>query len=463
MPFARATRYRQRVMTHRLSRSVTSALLAAAFVGSCLWGTSPRAAAAASDGLERTSNPAGGSIVAGTLGGSSLADATAALLRRVHAELGSRPSVVQVAQNQRDHSVALLFTAAHGRTPFTGVAIVTAKPGSEITGAALYDTSVRFHSTVNGLVQQLGAMTTAGKPGRGARPVQISPAQPLEPHGFADGTGSIGAPAGWNVAVAGGGSALAIAPGNAAQVSYNMHFGGIDPGNPRGAMFLRTASPMARAGFHGIVSPYISDPVKAWVAIVSGMAQQRGMTPQIHIESQSDVGSGAANFTGTLGSGPKMIHFIAYAFVLPPNPIGMWTLSDTHVYVSNAELARQGETANAVLDSVRINFGAVAAQQNAIRKMFQAKFDAEIAADRQADQNRYDNTQHFLAQDRAAQEGMHRSAVAMENYSLDRAVVVDTRTGDHATVGSNFADTLVQGNPNFQKVPASGLLRGVDY
>ncbi|HEY3674568.1 MAG TPA: hypothetical protein VGK84_01120, partial [Candidatus Tumulicola sp.] len=120
-------------------------------------------------------------------------------------------------------------------------------------------------------------------------------------------------------------------------------------------------------------------------------------------------------------------------------------------------------TANAVLSSVRINFGAVAAQQDAIRQSFARLFDSEIASDRAQDAARQERTDEALASDRAAQEGMHKDAVAMENYSLDRAVVVDTSTGVHSTVSSGFAEALVQGNSNYQQVPAADLLRGVDY
>ena len=158
-----------------------------------------------------------------------------------------------------------------------------------------------------------------------------------------------------------------------------------------------------------------------------------------------------------------MVRFIVHAFVLPPNPNGLWSLSDSHVFVNASDVSQQAATAGAVLSSVRINFGAVAAQAEAIRQSFQRMFDAEIANDRAEDAVRQEGTDEALASDRAAQESMHRDAVAMENYSLDRAVVTDTRTGVHSTVSSNFADVLVQGNSNYQKVPAADLLRGVDY
>jgi hypothetical protein len=228
-------------------------------------------------------------------------------------------------------------------------------------------------------------------------------------------------------------------------------------------MWLRTASPLARANLHGAVLPYTGDPVASWTAMYKALAQQRGMQAEIQVIHSTPAGQSAADITGTLGSGAKTIHFIAHVFLLSPNPNGMWSLSDSHVFVSDAQVARLAETAKAVLDSVRINFGAVAAQEDAVRQSFQRMFEADIANDRAQDAARQERTDEALASDRAAQEGMHKQAVAMENYSLDRAVVVNTTTGVHSTVDSNFADTLVQENPNYQQVPPADLLRGVDY
>jgi len=439
-------------------------LLVVLLAGCCLWGAMlPRAAFAASGGtFQVTANPGGGTIVTGTLGRASLADATAALMRRVHTQLGTRPTVVQTAQNTHDHSVALLFTAARSGASFTGIALVTASPGAQAAGAALYDTTARFHTTVDPMLQRLRGMTT---PATASAPsIKLAPAEPLTTHAFPDGTGSIGVPSDWSLNVAGGGSAQASGPSGSAQVSYNMHFMGLDPSNPRAQMFMRSASPLARQNFHGIVLPYTSDPVAAWKAMYEGLARQHGLAqPQIQITSSTPAGASAANMSGTLGTGSKAIHFIAYVFVLPPDPTGLWQLSDSHMFVTQANIGREAQTANAVLNSVRINFGAVAAQQSAIRQMFQQRFEADIANDRAQDAARQARTDEALASDRAAQEGMHKQAVAMENYSLDRAVVVNASTGQHSTLDSNFADTLVRDNPNYQKVPAANLLRGVDY
>ena len=435
---------------------VIATLGAAVFTGASL------RSAAAADGTAfvSTANPGGGSILTGTLGNANLPAATAALLREVHTKLGVRPTVVQVAQNARDHSVALLFTATRKGTPYTGMAIVTAAPGAQAGGAALYDTAARFSTTVGPMMQRLQGMTEPSS--AAAAPSAVAPAEPLVTHPFSDGTGSIAVPADWKLIVAAGGSAAASSP-NGAQVTYNMHFSAFDPSNPRAEMYLRTETPLARKNLKAVVLPYISDPAKAWVAIYTEIAKEQHITiGAIRVASTSSSG-GTSTIIGTAGSGSKMLHFLVYVFVLPPNPNGLWSISDSHVFLTDAQFAKQVATATAVLNSVRIDFGAVNAQQAAIRQVYQQKFESEIANDRAQDAARAQGTEEALAGDRAAQEGMHQQAVSMENYSLDRAVVVNTSTGAHSTVGSDFADTLVAGNSNYQKVSAAGLLRGVDY
>jgi len=433
-------------------------MLIAALAAAVFSGTSARSGSAATGGFVSTANPGGGNILTGTLGNAALPAATATLLRQVHTQLGTRPTVVQVAQDARDHSVALLFTATRNGTPYTGVAIVTAAPGAQAGGAVLYDTAARFSSTVGPMMRKLQGMTEPSSPA--AAPRAIAPAEPLVTQPFRDGTGSIAVPADWKINAAGGGSAAVSGPAGVG-VAYNMHYSAYDPTNPQGQLSMRMLSPLARRGT--AVLPYVSDPAKAWVAMYAEIAKEHNITlGAMHVTSTTASG-GTSTIIGTAGSGSKMLHFLAYCFVLPPNPNGLWSISDSHAFVSDALFAKEVATATAVLNSVRINFGAVDAQQAAIRKTYQEKFEAEIANDQAQDAARQQSTDQALANDRAAQEGMHKQAVSMENYSLDRAVVVNTTTGAHSTVGSDFAATLVQGNPNYQQVPAAGLLRGVDY
>jgi hypothetical protein len=450
----------------QLFRSATRAMLAVALLVSCsaLGWAFPVPALAAADGtFQNTANPGGGTILSGTVGNSSLPMATAVLLHRVHTDLGARPTVVQVARDDHDGSLALLFTADRNGKQYTGVGIVRTSAGAQTGIVALYDTTARFHTTLGPMMHRLGTMTVQGSSNGTKAAVKLAPAEPLIAHSFSDETGSISIPADWTLGVAGGGSAMANGPDRNAQVSYNMHYTGIDSSNPRAQTFLRTASPLARQNLHGAVLPYTGDPVKSWVAMYEAVGRQNGFHPEIHVLHSSSSGQSGADFSGTLGTGSKTVHFFAHAFVLPPNPNGFWSLSDSHVFVKESQLAQLSATAGAVLGSVRITFSAVNAQLDSIRQSYQKMFESEIANDRAQDAARQQQTDEALASDRATQEGMHRQAVAMENYSLDRAVVVNTSTGVHSTVSSDFAETLIQANSNYQQVPAAGLLHGIDY
>jgi hypothetical protein len=52
----------------------------------------------------------------------------------------------------------------------------------------------------------------------------------------------------------------------------------------------------------------------------------------------------------------------------------------------------------------------------------------------------------------------------MSNMLRDQTVVVDTRTGGHATTSDDLAGALISANPNrFQSVSPSGYIPGIDY
>jgi hypothetical protein len=443
-------------------RPAVLALVATMLVAGNVSALRPRTAlAAASDAFKRTDIPNGGTIVTGTLGQASLPDATATLLRQVHADLGTRPTVVQVVQDARDHSLALLFTADRDGTPYTGMAMVTsAASGTHAGGAAIYDLTSRFQTTVRSLMQKLNAMTTPSKPAAPAPPaVAMAPAEPLVTHSFSDGTGSIAIPADWALGPNGGAGAIVTNAATKSQVSYNMHLSAIDLSNPRARSILATAAGRA---MNPAAVPYTSDPEKAWLAVYSAIGKAHGFSTEMHVTQSSKSGA-TSTFTGTIGSGANTIDFMASAFVLPPNIYGLWTVSDTHIFLSPANVPRLGNTAKAVLDSVRIDFAKNAEVQGAVRQIFAQKFDAQIANARAETAAMVQRGDEAMASDAAAQEGMHKQAVAMENYSLDRAVVVNTNTGAHSTVDSGFAGDLTRDNPNYQQVPANQLLRGVDY
>ncbi len=427
----------------------------------------PFSPASAGDAFKRVTDPGGGTIVAGTLGSGTLQDATATLMRRVHAEFGMRPTIVQAAQNASAHSATLLFTDVRGGTSYTGMAIVNAVPGEQAGGAALFDVSSRFGKTVAALMHDLNAMTA---PSPASAPAHASmhgePARPLVTHPFSDGTGSIGVPDGWTLARGGGGSAAVLGPGGVL-VQYNMVVPAADPTNRRTQMLLRFQGPEQRQDFlkRNAMLPYTGDAVKTWQTIYPQLAKQSDSTnyPRFQIGHSAQNGAvtsidGTYNY-GT-GAGGR---FSTFVFLTPPDINGLWGMHNSSVWVPNALLARDAATAEAVLASVKIDNDALAKQNDAIRAMYRERFATQIGIARQETAARTERVDEAMANDRIAQEGMHKQAVAMENYSLDRAVVVDTRNGEHSTLDSGFADILARDNPNYQKVPAQNLLRGVDY
>src|SRR5579875_429146 len=253
--------FSRRRAQRRLGSAAFAGLLCVPLASAGLWALAPcPALAQAAETYTSTAGPSGGRIVTATLGSASLPAATAALMRRLHAELGSRPTIVQAAQDARDRSVALIFTATRAGTPYTGIALVSAPGGAHAGGAALYDTSARFHRSVGAMMRKLNAMTTPSAAPSHAS-MKLAPAAPLVAHPFSDGTGSIGVPAGWTLAVGGGGSALVNGPSGEV-VAYNMHWSALDMSNPRAQFFMRSESPQMREDFvhRTALLPYTGDP-----------------------------------------------------------------------------------------------------------------------------------------------------------------------------------------------------------
>ena len=438
-------------------------LVAVTIVAGLAMTSSGSRASGAADRFARVTDPSGGTIVAGTLGNESLPEATASLLRRIHEEFGKRPRIVQAARNASAHSVTLLFTEVRAGKNYTGMAIVTAGAGMRAGGAALFDISTRFEKTVGVLMHRLNAMTAPGTATKTSE--SEAPALPLITHAFGDGTGSIGVPAGWTVK-AGGGSATVIGPGGVL-VFYNIVIPAADPSNPRTQTLLRYQGPAQRRAFlaRNAMLPYTGDPIKTWESIYAQLSKQAGKTgPAFHIRRSAQNGN-ITEIDGTyaFASHARGGSFSAFVFLTPPDLNGLWGMHDMSVWVPAPLLAKDAATAQAVLASVRIDFDAVARIDGTIREVYHQKFLTQLDVARRETQATTDRMNEAMADDRAAQENMHKQAVSMENYSLDRAVVVDTRNGEHDTIDSGFADTLVRYDANFQKVPARDLLRGVDY
>ncbi|MBV9439337.1 MAG: hypothetical protein JOZ24_05020, partial [Candidatus Eremiobacteraeota bacterium] len=424
------------------------------------------------DAFTTFDNPGGGHIIAGTLGNASLASATAVVLRRIHAQFGARPNIVEIGRNPSANTLALIFTALKGGTSYTGLSVITGASGAQTGGAILYDTSSRFNSTIGPMLQRLGVMTSADT---GAGTGRAAPPEALIPHPFSDGTGTFGVPADWKVSNASGGSASAEGP-TGEIVSYNLALGATDPSNPAAQRYYNGLPPGYRqtALNQTLLLPYTGDPVRAWTTAFVALSNRNGRpAPALSVQSTQDMSTGAvrlAEITGT-GTIPGIAgkrddepgNYVAFAQVTPPNGMGQWMMYFTFVYVPTRRLAEQGRTAAAVLESVRINVAALNAQLAAIRNMFQAKFDQMMANSVAFNARLRASTDRFLANQAATEEEMHKQAVGMENIVLGRSVVVDENTGQHIEINKLGGGFLVYPGSPFHVVPPSELLRGVDY
>jgi hypothetical protein len=434
-------------------------------------GASASPAAPASP-FEAMRGPGGGHMLIGSLGAQdSLEAAAAAALRRVHAEFGERPQVTRLAQNPATGSAVLFFTAARAGQPVTGLAMLNGAPGGQASVAVLYDSTRDFPISVGPMLRQLHGGADPASPA-----ARLAPAEPMQRQSFADGTGSIDLPADWRLLSGGGGSVAAIGP-TGEVVSYNSVLTGMDPNNPKAQQYLRTmpAQVLNSRRQSMAVVPYTADPVQAFNALFRQLAAQNGKPPPgLVVRRSTPIGAeqglhiaemeGDGTFPGVPGKADDAPGiFIGYVQVTPPDPMGQWTLYTTLCFVPKAEAARQAATALAVLGSVRINFQAVGAISAATRAMFQKQFEGMIQSARDQDAARAKQGQDFMTRMGEHQEQMTRAAVAMENYVLDRRVVVDTETGARGTIDAGLADALVHVDPRFELVPPSRLLRGVDY
>jgi hypothetical protein len=445
-----------------------AAVIAASVLTCSSIGFSPRpvaALAATSGSFTSRSSPGGGEIVSGSLGKQpSLQAAEGVMLSHIRALFGTRPTLVQGVQNPTEHLVVLLFTETRGGQPYTGMSLITAAPGTSANGVALYDISSRFPKTVQPMLKLYQTSTAAVS--ATPKSAALDPAEPLIQHQFPDKTGSMGVPADWTLKFGAGGSGLAVGPSGEI-AAFNSSQNAMNPTSGIGLSFVGpAANPTVRTLTmkHTLMLPFISDPVKAWTTTFDQMAKQNGQTgPHFIATSVTRTGADKATIVGTGTNNHVPVSYVAYVQVTAVNPIGQWGLNYSYIIVPTSDVVKYGATAAAVLDSARINVQAFAAQGQAIRNAAAQQFNAEIALDKMQDAARQQSTNNAIAQDQATQAGMQQQAAAMENYSLDRAVVVNTSTGAHSTIGSDFASTLVQGNSHFQIVSPSELVKGVDF
>jgi hypothetical protein len=431
-------------------------------------GNSSAAFASASDGLAAIDHSGSGHILRGSLGTqSSLKAATVALLTRVHAALGDRPTVVNVIQNAAQHTSAVVFTATQGGTPITGLCIVTVAPGAPASGAVIYDSTSDFPKTEGSMLHDLASAPPAG--GSSAKTsIAMAPAEPLIAHPFPDNTGSISLPSNWTLNASGGGSAFASGPSGEV-VNYQQPLAAADPSYGMGKMLATGtgfyANPVRRSeGMQSIaLLPYTGDPAQAWTKGFDRMSLQTTGKHSTNfivdtvkkIDAHSDYIGGHATILTGPSKGP--VTYFAYVTILPKNNLGSYMVVRSYCIVPTRAVAAQGATAAAVFNSVRINEAQINANLQAFDKMMQQQFESSIARDQEQDAIREGQTQSSIANANASANAMQIQAAGMVKFASDSTDVINTENGTHMTIANSSLP------PNYQVVPLQDYIKGVDY
>jgi hypothetical protein len=428
---------------------------------------SSAAFASANDGLAAVSHSGSGHILRGSLGTQpSLKAATVALLTRVHAALGDRPTVINVIENTSQHTSAVVFTGTQNGTHVTGFSIATAAPGSPASGAVIYDSTDDFPKSEGSLLHDLASAPPTRSSGEPS--FAMAPAEPLVAHPFPDNTGSISLPSNWTLNASGGGSAFASGPSGEV-VNYQQPLAAADPSYGIGKMLATGtgfyANPVRRSeGTQSIaLLPYTGDPAQAWAKGFDQMSLQTTGKHGIHfivdtvrkIDAHSDYIGGHSTILTGPSKGP--VTYFAYVTILPKNNLGGYMLVRSYCIVPTRAVAAQGATAAAVFNSVRVNEAQINANVQAFDTMMQQQFESSIARDQEQDAIREGETQSSIANANASSNAMQIQAAGMVKFASDSTDVVDPENGSHMSIANSSLP------PNYRVVPLQDYVKGVDY
>lgn len=434
-------------MTHRAGRAAIwgALLLIAALMGMKAQAQNGGGVPA---GVKTIANPDGGTIYLGALAGQPTPEeAMGKLMQRVTALCGDRPQLGKLAKNTSGEILAGFFSVAgknQGGKALEGLAIVYAPKSGTAGGAVLLDTNERFPSTVNSmfgrLKQELGASTNAAA-GGGAAPAaggagSVAPAEPLQPTMFPDGTGVIRLPANWQVQQA--------------------HMGDVGASGPHGERlrFGWTVPVMSnnRGGGNFVSIPWGTDPASAFKAVMTQMSQKgRKPAPEIEVAKVQELpiqGGKNEMLYGDIDmrDGQGKQYLVVQMISAPPQVMGAWQITLFVMYGPQQVMAEEAGTIAAIYPNYSRNSRQVAAIAN-------AQIQEGIA-----------QTNQFVSTVGRYIDSSDRLTAGMSNMLRDQAVIVDSRTGAHATTSDDLAGALINANPGrFQSVSPSGYIPGIDY
>lgn len=440
----------------------TMMLLAALSTGCKAAQTPAQSSSSAPAGVRTIDVPNAGRIYLGAFAGQPTpADAMGKALHQVEVMCGDRPQLGKQVKNTTGEIMAAFFTVTgknQDGKPMQGLAIVYAPKTGTAGGAVLMDYADRFPSTVNTmftrLKQELGkapagvsgaqASGASGSPASGAAPastsapVKAGPAQSLHTVSFPDGTGVIGLPSGWQMQQAQKGDVSANGPSG-----EKLRFGWTIPvmGNSRGA---------APGNFVAI--PYGTDPAKAYTEAMTQMSQKARQTPpDVDISKVQEIPmQGGKNYMlyGNMDfhDNRGKLYLVAQMINTPPLAMDGWQMTLFVIYGPPQVMAAEGATITEI-------FSSYSRDNKRLNAIVNTQMQQTMAI-----------TNQYVSQVAQITDSTDRMTAGMDNILRGQTVVVDSRTGAHATTSDDLAGALINANPGrFQSVSPSGYISGIDY
>lgn len=440
---------------------------------------SPAQSGGAPAGIRKIDVPNAGHIYIGGLAGQPTpADAMGKTLHQVEVLCGDHPQLGKQVKNSSGEILAAFFTVtgkSQDGKPMEGLAIVYAPKSGSAGGAVLMDYADRFPSTVNTmftrLKQELGAPATpsgaqastsgaqssggTASPAKGATasttsvPAKSAPAAQLKRVAFPDGTGVIGLPADWQMTQAQKGDVSAAGP-KGEKLRFGWTIAVIDPTNPQSRALMGNSRGAVPGGFVSI--PYGTDPAKAYADVMTQMSQKaRKQAPDVNISKVQEIPmQGGKNYMlyGDMDfhDGTGKLYLVAQMINTMPQQMGTWQMTLYVMYGPEQVMGEESATIAAI-------FPSYSRDNNRVNSIVNTEMQETIAITNQ--------TLNTIAQ---YTDSSDRLTAGMSNMLRDQIVVVDTRTGAHATTSDDLAGALIDANPGrFQSVSPSGYISGIDY
>ncbi len=433
------------------------------------------AALRAEDSFKLIHQPGGGQIVYGQIASeTTLKGGMVSTLRRLHEQFGDRPQVTRFFRTKGStDSVATFFTLTakkQGNRAVAGLVLIAMPQGQPPTGAVLYDDANHFQTSMGPMMKKLNEVwglheskAASGGNGGGGKG-GVGHAKPLHVTVFADNSGSIGLPEGWQITAAQQGVMHAAGPNNES-VHIGVYVPVMDPTNPQQRQMIQMETQGGRMPLPGlyVAVPYGTEPFRLLQEVSRQLAaKQRKPAPTLDLIQAQDKGNGCTLFGVHLDlhDGKGRMYSDIFFCVMKPIMPGTYAVSVNQTVLPESLAEEEAPTLQAMFQSYKTNDQVINAEtQTNINEIHEIGRRAQIQAD--ASHAAWDIHQKAYY---AQQDAQDRSFQAFDNYILDQSVIRDTQENAHGTFYNSDAEAIVKSNPNrYEYVPTQDFVKGIDY